>query len=111
MNYRNLGRTGFDVSEIAHGLWGMGDWSGSDDRQSVGGSAAGGRPRLQLFRYGLGLRQGHSDALLGQILATNPGKRLYAASKIPPLNDKWPASPKTSITTFSRRITFSSTPS
>src|SRR5208282_1218070 len=24
----------------------------------------------------------------------NPGKRLYAASKIPPLNDKWPASSK-----------------
>ena len=34
MKYRKLGRTGFDVSEIAHGLWGMGDWSGSDDRTS-----------------------------------------------------------------------------
>src|SRR5208282_1529872 len=35
---------------------------------------------------------GKSDALLGQILAKNHGKRLYAASKIPPLNRKWPGS-------------------
>ena len=35
MKYRKLGRTGFEVSEIAHGLWGMGDWSGSDDQDSL----------------------------------------------------------------------------
>ncbi len=34
MKYRKLGRTGFDVSEIAYGVWGMSSWSGSDDRQS-----------------------------------------------------------------------------
>src|SRR5208282_2180205 len=33
---------------------------------------------------------GKSDALLGKIIAANSGKRLYAASKIPPKNDKWP---------------------
>ena len=38
--------------------------------------------------------EGKSDALLGKILSANRDKRLYAASKIPPLNDKWPASPK-----------------
>lgn len=37
---------------------------------------------------------GNSDELLGKILAGNQGKRLYAASKIPPRNRKWPASPK-----------------
>src|SRR5438105_453737 len=26
MRYRKLGRTGYTVSEIAHGLWGMGGW-------------------------------------------------------------------------------------
>ena len=31
MKYRKLGRTGFEVSDMAHGLWGMGGWSGSDD--------------------------------------------------------------------------------
>ena len=35
MKYRVLGRTGFEVSDIAHGLWGMSGWSGSNDQQSL----------------------------------------------------------------------------
>ena len=41
---------------------------------------------------------GKSDGLLGQILARNPGKRIYAASKIPAKNLQWPASPKDKCT-------------
>jgi aryl-alcohol dehydrogenase-like predicted oxidoreductase len=37
---------------------------------------------------------GHSDELLGRIIAQNKGKRLYAASKVPPMNGKWPARPE-----------------
>ena len=47
MKYRVLGRTGFEVSEIGHGLWGMSGWSESDDQES----------RLQFLRQRLGLRQ------------------------------------------------------
>ncbi len=35
MKYRKLGRTGFDVSDVAYGLWGMSGWTGSDDQQSL----------------------------------------------------------------------------
>ena len=35
MQYRKLGRTGVQVSDIAHGLWGMSGWSGSADRESL----------------------------------------------------------------------------
>ena len=35
MKYRKLGRTGFEVSEMAHGLWGMSGWTGSDDKESL----------------------------------------------------------------------------
>ena len=35
MKYRKLGRTGFAVSDIAHGLWGMSGWSGSQDQKSL----------------------------------------------------------------------------
>ena len=39
--------------------------------------------------------EGKSDGLLGEIMARNSqGKRLYAASKIPPANDRWPALPE-----------------
>ena len=92
MKYRVLGRTGFEVSDIAHGLWGMGGWSGSDDQ--------GSREAIQLaidsgcnfFDTAWAYGSGKSDGLLGEAMANNPGKRIYAASKIPPKNLKWPAS-------------------
>lgn len=94
MKYRTLGRTGFEVSDIAHGLWGMSGWSESDDQQS--------REAIQLamdlgcnfFDTAWAYGNGKSDGLLGEAIARNKGKRIYAASKIPPKNLKWPASPK-----------------
>ncbi len=56
MQYRNFGRTGWNVSDIGYGLWGMSGWSGSDDQQSAQRSAARRGRGLQLFRLGLGLR-------------------------------------------------------
>ncbi len=35
MNYRTFGRTGWPVSEIGYGMWGMGGWTGSDDDESL----------------------------------------------------------------------------
>jgi aryl-alcohol dehydrogenase-like predicted oxidoreductase len=94
MKYRRLGRTGFEVSEIAHGLWGMSGWSGSDDRQSLQALQLAVDLGCNFFDTAWAYGEGKSDALLGKILSANRGKRLYAASKVPPLNDKWPASPK-----------------
>lgn len=94
MKYRRLGRTGFDVSEIAHGLWGMSGWSGSDDRQSLAALQLAVDLGCNCFDTAWAYGEGKSDALLGKTLAANRSKRLYAASKIPPLNEKWPASPK-----------------
>ncbi|MGB5205341.1 MAG: aldo/keto reductase, partial [Eudoraea sp.] len=31
MNYRLFGRTGWKVSEIGYGMWGIGGWTESDD--------------------------------------------------------------------------------
>ena len=35
MRYRTFGRTGWQVSEIGYGMWGMGGWTGSDDEESL----------------------------------------------------------------------------
>jgi len=96
MKYRKLGRTGFEVSEIAHGLWGMSGWSGSDDGESLESLQLAVDMGCNFFDSAWAYGDGKSDGLLGEILARNPGKRLYAASKIPPMNLKWPASPKDS---------------
>jgi aryl-alcohol dehydrogenase-like predicted oxidoreductase len=94
MKYRTLGRSGFGVSEIAHGLWGMSGWSGSDDRQSIEALQLAVDLGCNFFDTAWAYGEGKSDGLLGKILSANRGKRLYAASKIPPLNRIWPASPK-----------------
>jgi len=91
MKYRNLGRTGFAVSEMAHGLWGMSGWSGSEDRESLAALQLATELGCNFFDTAWAYGEGKSDGLLGEILTQNPGQRLYAASKIPPLNGKWPA--------------------
>jgi aryl-alcohol dehydrogenase-like predicted oxidoreductase len=93
MKYRKLGRTGFKVSDMAHGLWGMSGWSGSEDQQSLEALQIAVDNGCNFFDTAWAYGEGNSDALLGQIIARNKGKRLYAASKIPPMNDKWPALP------------------
>ncbi len=34
MKYRAFGRTGWSVSEIGYGMWGLAGWTGADDRQT-----------------------------------------------------------------------------
>lgn len=94
MRYRALGRTGFDISEIGCGLWGMSGWSGSEDAESLDSLQRAVDGGCNFFDTAWAYGEGKSDGLLGRILAANPGKRLYAASKIPPKNRKWPALPK-----------------
>jgi aryl-alcohol dehydrogenase-like predicted oxidoreductase len=91
MKYRKLGRTGFDVSDIAYGLWGMSGWSGSDDKQSLDSLQLSVDSGCNFFDTAWAYGEGKSDALLGETMARNSKRRLYAASKIPPANDKWPA--------------------
>ena len=94
MKYRKLGRTGFDVSDIALGLWGMSGWTGSEDRESLASMQLAIDLGCNFFDTAWAYGEGKSDGLLGEIIASNAGKRLYAASKIPPANDRWPALPE-----------------
>ena len=94
MKYRRLGRTNFEVADIAHGLWGMSGWSGSDDRESLAAMQLAIDLGCNFFDTAWAYGDGKSDGLLGEIMSRNQGKRIYAASKIPPKNLKWPASPK-----------------
>ncbi|MFZ0731633.1 MAG: aldo/keto reductase [Candidatus Sulfotelmatobacter sp.] len=93
MKYRKLGRTGFEVSDISYGLWGMSGWSGSDDRQSLSSLQSSIDLGCNFFDTAWAYGDGKSDGLLGETMQHNSGKRLYAASKIPPGNGQWPALP------------------
>jgi aryl-alcohol dehydrogenase-like predicted oxidoreductase len=94
MKYRKLGRTGFEVSDISYGLWGISGWTGSDDQESLTSLQLSVDLGCNFFDTAWAYGEGKSDVLLGEIMQRNAGKRLYAASKIPPANDKWPALPE-----------------
>jgi aryl-alcohol dehydrogenase-like predicted oxidoreductase len=98
MNFRRFGRTGWHVSEIGYGMWGMGGWTGADDEESLRALARAIELGCNFFDtawiYGLG----RSEALLREALKRNresspPGgtsSRLFIATKIPPKNLRWP---------------------
>jgi aryl-alcohol dehydrogenase-like predicted oxidoreductase len=92
MNYRRFGRTGWMVSEIGYGMWGMGgDWSGSDDAESLRALQRAVELGCNFFDTAWAYGEGHSERLLGQLVRANPEKKLYTATKIPPKNFKWPS--------------------
>ena len=91
MNYRRFGRTGWQVSDIGYGMWGMGGWTGSDDEESLASLQRAVDLGCNFFDTAWGYGAGHSEGLLGQLVRANPGKQLYTATKMPPKNFKWPS--------------------
>ena len=91
MRYRKFGRLGWEVSEIGLGMWGMGGWTGSDDEESLTAMQRAVVLGCNFFDTAWGYGEGHSERLLGQLVRSYPGKKIYTATKIPPKNFKWPS--------------------
>ncbi|HET9426341.1 MAG TPA: aldo/keto reductase [Gemmatimonadaceae bacterium] len=91
MRYRRFGRTGWNVSEVGYGMWGMGSWSGSSDDQSMESLQLAVDLGCNFFDTAWGYGEGRSERLLGQLVRANPGRTLYTATKIPPKNRHWPS--------------------
>ncbi len=91
MRYRRFGRTGWEVSEMGYGMWGMASWSDSSDEESLRSLQAAVELGVNFFDTAYAYGNGHSENLLGQTVRANPGKKLYTASKIPPKSLQWPA--------------------
>lgn len=91
MQYRTFGRSGWQVSEVGYGMWGMAGWTGSDDEESLASLDRAVELGCNFFDTAWAYGDGKSELLLGQTLRRNTGKRLYLATKIPPKNRKWPA--------------------
>ena len=91
MRYRRFGRTGWMVSEIGYGMWGMGSWSGSDDEESLRALQHAVDLGCNFFDTAWGYGAGRSESLLGQLVRANPERRLYTATKMPPKNFQWPS--------------------
>ena len=94
MRYRRLGRTGFHVSEIGYGAWGIGgtQWLGADDRESRLALRHAIELGLNFIDTALAYGEGHSEELVGDVVREADHK-IYVASKVPPKNQLWPARP------------------
>jgi aryl-alcohol dehydrogenase-like predicted oxidoreductase len=92
MHLRTLGKTGFQVSEIGYGAWGIGqsNWIGATDQESVLALNKAIDLGLNFIDTALGYGNGHSEKLVGQVVKSR-GERIYVATKIPPKNYQWPA--------------------
>ncbi|HXW06648.1 MAG TPA: aldo/keto reductase [Vicinamibacterales bacterium] len=93
MLYRSFGRTGWQVSEVGYGMWGMAGWTGSDDEESHASLDRAIELGCNFFDTAWAYGDGRSERILGATLRRHPDKRLYVATKIPPKNRKWPARP------------------
>jgi aryl-alcohol dehydrogenase-like predicted oxidoreductase len=91
MKYRRFGRTGWMVSEVGYGMWGMAGWTGSDDVESMQSLQRAVDLGCNFFDTAWAYGEGHSEKLLGRLVRNNPGKKLYLATKIPPKNLAWPS--------------------
>jgi aryl-alcohol dehydrogenase-like predicted oxidoreductase len=79
------------VSEVGYGMWGMGGWSGSDDQESRHSLQRAVDLGCNFFDTAWVYGNGKSEKLLGELVRSNPGRRIYIATKIPPKNMKWPS--------------------
>jgi len=91
MRHRRFGRTGWQVSEIGYGMWGMGGWTGSDDQESLRSLHRAIELGCTFFDTAWVYGTGKSEKLLGQTLKSHADRQLIVATKIPPKNMQWPA--------------------
>jgi aryl-alcohol dehydrogenase-like predicted oxidoreductase len=94
MEYRQFGKHDLKVSQVGHGLWGMGGWPDADDKESFASLQRSLELGCNFYDTAWAYGNGHSEKLLAKLMRDNPDKEVIVATKVPPKNDKWPADPK-----------------
>src|SRR6266540_1187779 len=93
MKTRTLGNTGYRVSEIGFGGWGIGGemWRGVDDSEGRKALREAVDQGITFFDTALAYGNGHSERIIGEVLKDDiRANRTVVATKIPPLNRQWP---------------------
>jgi aryl-alcohol dehydrogenase-like predicted oxidoreductase len=100
MKTRPLGSTGYVVSEIGFGCWGLGgeQWRGVGDDEGRGALRSAVEQGITFFDTALAYGHGHSERLVGQELREDiRAGRVVVATKVPPHNDEWPGKADRSV--------------
>lgn len=94
MKKRPLGETGYRVSEIGFGGWGVGGdmWRGVDDSEGRKALREAVDQGINFFDTALAYGNGHSEQVIGETLKDDiRANRVVVATKVPPMNRQWPA--------------------
>jgi aryl-alcohol dehydrogenase-like predicted oxidoreductase len=94
MQYRTFGRTGWKVSEIGYGMWGMAGWTGSEADEVNKALDRAVEMGCNFFDTAWAYGDGLSEEILNALIKRHTGKKLYVATKVPPKNRKWPSKPE-----------------
>jgi aryl-alcohol dehydrogenase-like predicted oxidoreductase len=82
MNYRTLGRTGWQVSEISFGAWAIGgSWGAVDDAESLDALRRSLDLGVNFIDTADVYGDGRSEQLISRLLKERSGQRIYVASK------------------------------
>jgi aryl-alcohol dehydrogenase-like predicted oxidoreductase len=82
VNYRELGHTGWKVSEVSFGAWAIGgSWGSVDDAESLAALNTALDHGVNLIDTADVYGDGRSERLVGQILRERKGERIYVATK------------------------------
>jgi aryl-alcohol dehydrogenase-like predicted oxidoreductase len=90
MRYRTFGRTGWQVSEIGYGMWGMGGWTGSEDEESLSALDRAIALGCNFFDTAWAYGGGKSERLFRETRRRHADAKLFVATKVPPKNNTWP---------------------
>ena len=98
MQVRSFGKSGWKVSQIGFGCWGLGGdvWGPSDDAQARDALGRALELGVNFFDTAYIYGSGHSEKLLGGALRRSRPP-VFVATKVPAKNMEWPADPKTPI--------------
>ncbi len=94
MQYRRFGRTDWQVSEMGYGMWGLAGWTGSQESEYKAALDLSVALGCNFYDTAWAYASGLSEQILGQLIKRHPDKKLYAATKIPAKNFKWPSRPE-----------------
>ncbi len=93
MRTRCLGTSGYEISEIGFGAWGLGGtmWLGVEDSDGREALAEALRRGVNFLDTALAYGSGHSEQTIARVLREEGARdQVVVATKVPPRNNVWP---------------------
>ena len=93
MQYRRFGRTGWQVSEMGYGMWGLAGWKDSDDDETNRALHKAVELGCNFFDTAWGYGEGRSEQILGKLIKDYPVTNYTPPQSFHLKTVRWPSKP------------------